>query len=110
MIYDLEWHLGGKPEKIREIVDLLMEQIFAIGEPTEIVENVTKAYIGYRHGKNFCEVAPLQSAVKLWLDDPRKLGRDVTRIGHHGTDQVEVRINEPNEVENVMELIHRHTC
>ncbi len=114
IVYDLEWHLAGKPEKIREIVDLLRERMFALGEPSEIVENVTKTYIGYRHGKNFCEVAPLQSAVKLWLDippgeldDPRRLGRDVTKIGHHGTGQVEVRVNELGDVENVVELIRQ---
>ena len=34
-------------------------------------------------------------------------GIGVTKIGHHGTGQVEVRINEPGEVETVMELIQQ---
>ena|SRR3990170_655564 len=110
--YELGWHLSGKPETIKEIVSLLREKIFSLGEPEEIVENVTKIYIGYRHGKNFCEVAPLQSLVKLWLDispedldDPRGMGRDVRKIGHHGTGLVEIRLKEPGEIEYVMSLV-----
>jgi predicted transport protein len=110
--YTLEWHLEGKPESIRELMSLFRERIFALGEAEEIIENVTKIYIGYRHGKNFCEVQPLQSHIKLWLDidpseldDPHGCGRDVTHIGHHGTGQVEVKLKDPAELDDVMSLV-----
>jgi predicted transport protein len=112
--YDLEYHLAGKPDTIRETMALFREQIFALGEAEEIVEKVTKVYVGYRHGKNFCEVAPLQSHLKLWLDidpaelnDPQGCGRDVTHIGHHGTGQVEVKLKDISELEYVMGLVRQ---
>jgi predicted transport protein len=112
--YDLDWHLAGKPEEIRELMGLLREKILGLGEGTDIVENVTKIYIGYRHGKNFCEVKPLKSLIKLWLDinpseidDPRGLGRDVSNIGHRGTGQVEVQLSNPGDLGYVINLIEQ---
>jgi predicted transport protein len=111
-LYDLDWHLGGKPDVIKELFENLRDQIFNIADENEIVEKVTKVYIGYRHGKNFCEIAPLKNDIKLWLDisleeldDPKSLGRDVSRVGHHGTGKVELRIKDPSDVEYILGLI-----
>ena len=39
------------------------------------------------------------------LDDPRGFGRDVTEVGHHGTGDVEVKLNDMADIEYVMTLI-----
>ena len=110
--YELDWHLDGKPEIIQETFSILREKLFIFGESDEITENVTKTYIAYRHGKNFCEVQPLKSQVKIWvdissddLDDPLGLSRDVRNIGHHGTGQVEIVLTDTENLEYMVGLI-----
>jgi predicted transport protein len=110
--YSLDWHLEGKPENVRELMDELREKIIELSDEGEIVEKANKNYIGYKHGKNFCEVKPQQSGLKMWLDippeelaDPRGFGRDVTKVGHHGTGDVEVKLNDIADLEYVMTLI-----
>ena len=114
VVYDLDWHLEGKPDEIRELVDILRVRILGLGETDEVVENVTKTYIGFKHGKNFCEIQPLKGDIKLWmdispleLDDPRELGRDVTKIGHHGTGDVEVRVKHTGDIDYIMTLVRQ---
>lgn len=83
-----------------------------MAEGDEIIEKPSKIYIDYKHGKNFCEICPLQSYIKVWLDispdelnDPLKGGRDVSKIGHHGTGQVEMKVTALSELDYVMGLI-----
>jgi predicted transport protein len=112
--YELDWHLDGKPEIIQDTFSILREKLFNFGESDEITENVTKIYIAYRHGKNFCEVQPLKSYIKIWLDispedldDPRIIARDVTAIGHHGTGQVEIKLTDTEDLEYLVGLIRQ---
>ena len=112
--FTVESRLKGKPENVRELMELLRERIFTLGDEDEIIEKAHKTYIGYKHGKNFCEVQPQASGLKIWLDispaeldDPRGMGRDVTEIGHHGTGRVEVRLSELDELEHVSSLIRQ---
>jgi predicted transport protein len=111
-IYTVENHLSGKPQAVVDLFEQMRERIFMIGDEEVITEKANKLYIGYKHGKNFCEVKIQTQGLKLWLDipyeelqDPQKLGKDVTEIGHHGTGSVAVRLMEPKELEDVMALI-----
>jgi predicted transport protein len=112
--YTVDDHLQGKSENIKSLFSALQERIFAIAEEGEIIEKPVKTYIGYKHGKNFCEVEIQANALKLWLDilpqeldDPYNLGRDVTGIGHYGTGDVEVRLNSMVNFDKVMNLIQQ---
>lgn len=112
--YTVNDHLQGKSESIRALFIALQERIFSLAEEGEIIENPTKIYIGYKHGKNFCEVEIQSNSIKIWLDipykdlhDPYNLGRDVSEIGHYGTGDVEVRLKTISEIENIMHLIEQ---
>jgi len=39
------------------------------------------------------------------LVDPQKVGRDMTKIGHHGTGQIEVKVTALTELDYVIGLI-----
>jgi predicted transport protein len=41
------------------------------------------------------------------LDDPKKMGRDVSNVGHHGTGQVEIKAGNLGELDDVMNLIEQ---
>jgi predicted transport protein len=113
-VYTLDDHLARKPREIQELFQVLRERIFALGEPGEIVEKANKMYVGYKHGKNFCEVRLQSKILQIWLDfppaeleDPYHLVRDVSKIGHYGTGNSEVRLTNLSEMDRVMNLIEQ---
>ena len=112
--YTIEYHLKGKSQSIRSLFLAFQERVFSLAEEGEIIENPTKTYIGYKHGKNFCEVDIQSNALKLWLDilpqelnNPYNLGRDVSEIGHHGTGSVEIRLTTIEDLDKVMALVEQ---
>jgi len=112
--YTIDYHLKGKNENIRALFLALQERIISIAEEGEILEKPVKTYIGYKHGKNFCEVEIQASSLKIWLDippneldDPHSLVRDVAGIGHYGTGDVEVRLTSMENIDKVMALIEQ---
>ena len=114
IIYTLDDHLKGKSEDIRFLFDALKERIFALNVDGDILEKPNKIYISYKHGKNFCEVRPQSKEIKIWLDisiteldDPKKLSRDVSQVGHYGTGEVETKLGNLSELDDVMNLIEQ---
>jgi predicted transport protein len=112
--YSLEDHLEGKSDHVKELFRSLRERVLALGDEESITEKANKMYIGYKHGKNFTEVRMQAKGLKLWLDipfsdldDPHQLGRDVSELGHYGTGQVEVKLDDLRDLDKVMALIER---
>jgi len=71
-------------------------------------------YIGYRHGKNFCEIELQKQGIKIDLDiphkelaDPKGFARDVTGIGYWGIGYIEIKWENENDFEYVCKLIEQ---
>lgn len=114
VIYTLDNHLNGKSEETKNLFDGLRERVFVLSDDGDIIEKPNKIYISYKHGKNFCEVQIQSTSLKMWLDipyseldDPNKLGRDVSKVGHHGTGSVETKLSSLSELDAVMYLIEQ---
>jgi predicted transport protein len=114
IVYTLDDHLKGKSINVKSLFENLREQIFSLNIDDDILEKPNKIYISYKHGKNFCEIRPQANGLKIWLDipyedldDPNKLGRDVSNVGHYGTGQVETKVSSQAELEKVMYLIEQ---
>jgi predicted transport protein len=114
VVYTLDDHLQGKPNETKILFDGLRERIFALSGDGDIIEKPNKIYISYKHGKNFCEVQIQSNGLKMWLDipygeldDPNKLSRDVSKVGHHGTGTVETKLSNLSEIDVVMNLIEQ---
>jgi predicted transport protein len=113
--YTLEYHLDQKPESIRAIFQAIRGGILAwASEEGGIIETPNKLYIGYRHGRNFCEIQVQARGLKVYLDlthaelaDPEELARDVAGVGHWGTGDVEIKIEHINQVEYALGLIQQ---
>jgi predicted transport protein len=52
--------------------------------------------------------------LKIWLDiqyyeldDPKQFGRDVSNVGNYGTGQVETKLGNLSELDDVMNLIEQ---
>jgi predicted transport protein len=114
IVYTLDDHLKGKSSNVKSLFENLREQIFSLNIDDDILEKPNKIYISYKHGKNFCEIRPQANGLKIWLDipyedldDPNKLGRDVSNVGRYGTGQVETKVSSQSELEKVMYLIEQ---
>ena len=112
--YTLEYHLSEKPDETKALFDAVRERIFLLNDDSDIIEKPNKTYVSYKHGKNFCEVQIQTNSLKIWLDipftdldDPYKLCRDVSKIGHHGTGTSETKLSDLSELESVMHLIEQ---
>ena len=112
--YTTDDHLRDKPVELKKLFDAFREKVFALNADGDILEKASKIYVSYKHGKNFCEVAFLANSMKIWLDipfsdidDPNKLCRDVSKVGHHGTGHTETKLSSISEVENIMYLVEQ---
>ena len=113
-IYTLEYHLSQKPAETKSLFEALQEKIFLLNDDSDIIEKPNKIYISYKHGKNFCEIQVQANRLKIWLDiphaeldDPNKLSRDVSKIGHHGTGATETNLSDLSELDTVMYLVEQ---
>ena len=112
--YTINDHLKGKSNAVIELFEALRERIFELGTDDTIVETANKMYISYKHGKNFAEVQIQAKGLRIWLDilpgdlkDPYQLARDVSNVGHHGTGDVEIKLNDITVVSKVVELVEQ---
>ena len=72
-----------------------------------------KQEIGFiSKGKMFADVCILKNSLKFWinlkrgqLDDPKKISRDVSSVGHWGNGDYEVVVDDTQNLEYVMSLI-----
>ena len=97
-------------ESTQELYNLLQEEILKINP--EIKIEPKKYYIAFKKKGNFASAVIQNNNVKLWLHldkeglvDTKNLTRDVSDIGHHGTGNVEVILNNKEDLSYVIGLI-----
>jgi predicted transport protein len=78
----------------------------------DIAVQPKKDYIAYKLSKNIVDITVLKNSIKLWinlkkgrLDDPKKIARDVSRVGHWGNGDYEISIKDDHELEYILSLI-----
>jgi predicted transport protein len=107
--YTIEEHLDNCDDKIKKILQDLREYILSIDETIE--ETPKKFYIAYKVSQNFVCLETKKSKILLFLKiNPKEIkipdnGRDVSNIGHYGTGDFEITINNPEEMEKSKEFI-----
>ena len=81
---------------------------------SSVNEEFTKLYIAYKNSTNFVDIIPQKNRLRLILNmpfdevnDPKRLCRDITAIGHHGNGDVEIGIGSLAEIEYAMFLIRQ---
>ena len=102
-------HLRKKSKKVKEIYQRIKENISEYDD-VEIV--VLKHYFAVKvNKKNICEIALLKNYLTIWIDlefdkinDSLNRVKDVSDVGHWGTGNCKIQINEIDEVHYFMEL------
>lgn len=110
--YDLNYHIGGKPQQTVELFNALRAKIISLS--SSIGEKFNKINISYVGGKNICEICIMKNSLKVYVDmdieeiiDPLSLCRDVRQIGHHGTGNTELYVRTSDDIEAVFEIIQQ---
>jgi predicted transport protein len=111
-VYTVEQHLKNRPAPVKDI--LLAVQEFVMSLDAAIEERPKKLYIAYRTTQNIVCVEPQQKKVCLFLKlDPKKItleqgfARDVSKLGHFGTGDVEVTLTTLEDLERAKPLIQQ---
>ncbi len=96
----------------RALFDAFRNQVLALNPC--VTEEFLKVYVAYKAETNFVDVVPQKNRLRLYLNmnfhelhDPRNLARDVTRIGHTGSGDVEVKFHDLEDLPYVMGLVRQ---
>lgn len=105
-----EDHLKYKPTETIELYKALKERILSINGNIKLIPR--QQYIGFKAGTNFVDVHIQKNKLKLWinmskgeLDDPKKLAKDVSEVGHWGNGDYEVLVNSSSDLDYLLTLI-----
>lgn len=110
--YTFDEHLEGKPQKISSLA--LECQEFIVSLDPSIEEAPKKFYIAYKTSQNIVcmEVQRQRLLLFLKLDPveypgPPKISRDVSKIGHFGTGDLEISIKSEEDLESAKPYIQK---
>ncbi len=110
--YSIDGLLQGKKEEIKKLFFVMREWI--TGLDAEVVEEPKKLYMAYKLATNFVDVQIRSNDLKLFLNvpkgklnDPLRLTRDISKIGHWGNGDYEVKITAKSHLEPVFELVRQ---
>jgi len=108
--YTEEDHASGIPENILELYNKYKDMVLNISDGITI--RPRKWYIGFVAKTNFTDVLLQKSKIKIWLnlkkgaiDDPKKLARDISNVGHWGNGDYEISISDDKNLEYIISLI-----
>jgi len=73
----------------------------------------TKVYIAFKKGnKNIVDIEPQRKALKIsinakWgrIEDPKKIAKDVSNIGHYGNGDYQIQVHNDENLEYIMSLV-----
>lgn len=109
-VYTEERHIEYGSVELKEIYDDIRERILELGSDIEIVPR--KEYIGFKRGSNVVDIEFQKKQLKFFinmkkgeLDDPMNISRDVSKVGHFGNGDYEVRVNKNTDLDYLMVLI-----
>ncbi|MEY8303917.1 GmrSD restriction endonuclease domain-containing protein [Anaerosalibacter bizertensis] len=94
----------------KELYEKLNQNILNSFPDTRV--EYTKNYIAYKYETNYCDIIPQQKGIKIYInmnfdeiDDPHKIGRDVTNIGTWGNGNMEILMDSVNQIPSILYII-----
>lgn len=108
--YTLDEHFKGKPEKITQLAQTI--RAFIMGLDPAMEESPKKMYIAYKISQNIACMELQKQRILLCLKlnpkevkGPPKISRDVSKIGHYGTGDLELSLRNSDDFESARHLI-----
>lgn len=111
VVYDEDYHLNDQSDDVIELYESFKNAILALSAELEI--SPKKLYVAFKQGKNNIVSIRLQNkSLKIWinakkgnLDDPKKLTKDVSNVGHWATGDYELTVSDTKNLEYIMSLV-----
>ena len=110
--YSLADHPFLSSERLRPVFEEFRKQVLAL-DPC-VVEEFLKFWVAYKAETNFVDIIPMSQKIRLSINipfgeiqDPQRLGRDVTNLGHYGNGDVEVEFASLSEIPYIMSLVRQ---
>ena len=108
-VYSEQEHLKNVNDEIKELYERFKSAILNL-DNLEIKPK--KKYIAFVAGRNVIDILPQKKALKMWinlghgeLDDPKKITRDVSNIGHYGNGDYEIQVKTDEDLEYILSLV-----
>lgn len=109
-VYTEEDHRSGTSEEIFELYEKFRDAILNLADDIEIKPQ--KFYVAFKKDGNIACLEMQKKKMKIYigakagtLDDPKRLAKDVSNIGHYGTGDYEVQVSNDNDLEYIMSLV-----
>lgn len=109
-VYTEDSHLEKAEGNIKSIYKELKDVIISFGPSINVKPTAT--YIAFIHKKNFVDIVLYKSNLTLslnmkkgTLNDPKKIARDVSNIGHWGNGDYEIKIKDSSNLSYIISLI-----
>lgn len=110
-VYTEEDHLKGKSEETVELYENYKNAILNLAPDIEIIPKKKRVSFVIK-GKIFSDICIQQNNLKIWinlkkdyLDDPKKLSRNVSNLGHWGNGDYELTVSDTKNIEYILSLI-----
>ncbi len=109
-VYSEEDNLATASEEIVELYERFKSAILNLADGIEVKPQ--KFYIAFKKDKNIVDLQIQKNSIKIFinkkkgtLDDPKKLMRDVSEIGHWGNGDYQVQVSNDENLEYIMSLV-----
>lgn len=109
-VYTEEDHLAGKSDETIELYETYKQAIQNLAPDIEL--EAKKLYVAFKKAKNIADIVILKNSLKIFinlksgeLDDPKKLMRDVSAVGHWGNGDYEIVVADTKNLEYIMSLV-----
>jgi predicted transport protein len=110
--YTEEGHLKAADHHIADLYARFKDLVLSISP--DIAVKPMKQYIAFRTKTNVTDVVVLKKSLKVFfnlpkgkLDDPKKLARDVSEVGHWGNGDYQVQFSTDNDLEYIISLVRQ---
>jgi len=107
--YTMDDHPNLLKTQNKKLFEELRKELLSLD--SNVTEEFLKLYIAYKAETNFVDIVPQANSLKLYinitlneLEDPKKLGRDVSNVGTWGNGDTEVILNSIDEIPYIIGL------
>ncbi len=106
--------LSHSNETIQDLYFAIRDYIIA--QDVEITVKATKLYVGfYKNRSPLISIKFYKNSLTLWInekfikiDDPQKVVKDVSNIGHHGVGECEIKITDDSNIGYIQDILRKH--
>lgn len=110
--YTIDDHPNLLKSQNKKLFEEFRKEVLSLD--SNVTEEFLKLYIAYKAETNFVDIVPQSNSLKLYinialneLEDPKKLGRDISNVGTWGNGDTEVILNSIDEIPYIIGLVRQ---